>query len=55
MQKIFTVAAAALAALTLAFGSALAAPPTGIPEPTTLALLAAGVGALAIVKFRGRR
>ena len=54
MQKIFTVAAAALAGLTLSSGSALAGTPT-IPEPTTLALLAAGVGALAVIKFRGRR
>ncbi|MBL8838927.1 MAG: PEP-CTERM sorting domain-containing protein [Alphaproteobacteria bacterium] len=26
-----------------------------IPEPATLAVLAAGVGALALVKFRGRK
>ncbi len=29
--------------------------PTPVPEPATLAVLAAGVGALAWVKFRGRK
>ena len=34
---------------------AAATAPVEVPEPATLAVLAAGVGALAWVKFRGRR
>lgn len=51
-----TAATVGIAALLLP-GVALAAPPVPVevPEPATLAVLAAGVGALAWVKFRGRR
>jgi hypothetical protein len=36
-------------------GHAMAGVPIAIPEPTSLALIAAGVAAVAWVKFRGRR
>lgn len=58
-MKLGPVLAALTAAITalVSAGHALAAPPVPVevPEPATLAVLAAGVGALAWVKFRGRR
>jgi hypothetical protein len=55
MQRIWVVAAAALAGVTLASGSAVAEDTIAISEPTTLALLAAGVGVLAIARFRRQK
>lgn len=55
LKSVSAVMAAGLAVLAFA-GHAIAAPPAPVevPEPASLAVLAAGVGALAWVKFRRR-
>lgn len=49
----------ALAVVTLLVGASdiafAGAPPPHVPEPSTLAVLAVGVGAAALVKFRRRK
>jgi PEP-CTERM motif len=54
MRGLVFLGLTAFAGLVLYSGSALAGGPIAIPEPATLALLAAGIGGLAIAKF-GRR
>ena len=57
MSEAITVALAALAAMLLTAGAALAGPAaTNVPEPASLALLATGVGVLAVVRhLRGKK
>jgi len=55
MRARFSVLAAAVLALAASAGPSLAGPGViQIPEPSSLALIAAGVGVLAWVKFRRR-
>jgi hypothetical protein len=56
MRVPFSVLFGVAAALTLTAGSALAGPAViQIPEPSSLALIAAGAGIVAWMKFRHRR
>ena len=58
MRHIATLSALALAIFIKSTGDVFAGPgvPTiNLPEPSTLAVLAAGIGALAILKFRRRK
>lgn len=53
MKKILMIAlslAAATAVLSLPTMAGVAAPPAAMPEPATLALLATGMGAIALVR-----
>jgi hypothetical protein len=52
MAYVLFIAATVLVGLT---GSAFAGVPTPVPEPTTLALLAAGFGGMAAVKYFRRK
>jgi PEP-CTERM motif len=54
VRYIASILLAALAVLTMASGDAFAGV-VAVPEPGTLALLAAGFGAFAAVKYFGRR
>jgi hypothetical protein len=54
MRKIVFIASVVLL-IALAGGAAFAGPTVAIPEPTSLALVAGGLGALALVKFRRRK
>jgi hypothetical protein len=49
------LAVAVLAILVGTAGDAFAVPTTTVPEPSSLAVLAAGAGILAIFKFRKRK
>ena len=58
MRHIAILSALALAIFTESTGNVLAGPgvpPINLPEPSTLAVLAAGIGALAILKFQRRK
>ena len=54
MNSYLCVALAGLA-LVLSTGQALAGGPISVPEPSSLAVLAAAVGAVAWAKFRRRK
>jgi hypothetical protein len=53
--KIAWVSLLALWTMALSGGIAWAGEPAQIPEPTSLALLAAGLGGAALIKFRRRK
>ena len=54
MKTIFYTALAGVALVLASTGQALAGV-VSVPEPSTLALIAAGIGAVAWVKFRHRK
>jgi hypothetical protein len=55
MRNMLYLAGIVLASAGLFCGTALAAPPASVPEPTTLALLAGGIGIVAAVRMRRRK
>ena len=56
MRTILFTATTVVAGIALTAHAAVAGPaPTAVPEPASLALLAGGVGALAIIKLRRRK
>jgi len=54
MNAMLSTVLAACALVLLSIGYAAAGVPTTVPEPTSLALIAAGAAAIAWVKFRRR-
>ncbi len=55
MNSYFCVAVAGLALVLLSTGQALAGAPISVPEPSSLAVLAAAIGGVAWAKFRRRK
>ena len=57
MNRKIVVTLSGIAALLLSGGIAVAGPAvTAVPEPTSLALLAGGIGAVAVVRYlRGKK
>ena len=55
MSSYLSVALAGLALVLLSTGQALAAAPISVPEPSSLAVLAAAIGGVAWAKFRRRK
>ena len=55
MKNIVLHATAALVMLVGVSSNALAGIPAAVPEPASLALLAAGFGGVAVIRFFGRK
>jgi hypothetical protein len=56
MRAILSAVVTACSLVLVSTGYAVAGtPPVSVPEPTSMALIAAGAAAVAWVKFRGRR